>query len=62
MIVSIMCEVKCFIFLKKKDREKSVYGLKYIFLQKINMFVKMKFYVFLFYILEFFRQLFLVFE
>lgn len=32
MIVSIMCEVKCFIFLKKKDREKSVYGLKYIFL------------------------------
>lgn len=62
MIASTTCEAKCFISLKKKDREKSVYGSKYTLSQKINMSAKMKFHAFSFYISELFRQLFLVFE
>lgn len=61
MIASTTCEAKCFISLKKKDREKSVYGSKYTLSQKINMSAKMKFHAFSFYISELFRQLFLVF-
>lgn len=44
MIASTTCEAKCFISLKKKDREKSVYGSKYTLSQKINMSAKMKFH------------------
>lgn len=58
MIASTTCEAKCFISLKKKDREKSVYGSKYTLSQKINMSAKMKFHAFSLYIRTFWAVIF----